>query len=334
MKFLYKSAYIIGKFFPFHLGHKYLIDTALEYSEKVTVIVGTLPTESIPGEVRYNWIKNTFKDNNRITIKWCNEILPQYPEEHPDFWNIWVDVAKRYCPPDIDVIFTSELYGEPYSKYLGIKHHMVDLERKKYPTSGTLSRSEPFKYWKFLPDLVKPYFVKKIAIMGPESTGKSILSKKLAEYYDTQFVEEYGRTVYKQNGNHVDIEDFIKISIGRQEIEDQMIKISNKILICDTEDITTYYLSREYYPNDYKKVENFLLNEIDKKPKHDIYLLLNPDCEGIQDGTRIFLTERERHYQIIKQFLIEKNCNYVEINGNWDQRFEKSIKIIDKNFFN
>lgn len=330
---IYKSAYVLGKFFPFHLGHKFLIDTALKYSRKVTVLVGTLITESIPGEIRYNWIKDTYKDNDRVTVKWCNEDLPQYPEEHTDFWNIWVDVVKRYCPSDIDVIFTSELYGEPYAKNLGIKHHLVDLERNNFPVSGTLSRTNPFEYWNYLPSVVKPYFLKKVVIMGPESTGKSVLSKKLANHYNTEFVEEYGRTVYEENGNHVEIEDFIKISIGRQKLEDEKIKTSNKLLICDTEDITTYYLSREYYPDDYQKVEEFLLNEINRKPNYDLYILLNPDCEGVQDGTRIFLTERQRHYQIIKQFLIDRSCNFVEIDGNWDERFNKSIKVINESFF-
>jgi HTH-type transcriptional regulator, transcriptional repressor of NAD biosynthesis genes len=330
---IYKSAYVLGKFMPFHLGHKYLIDTALKHSRKVTVLVGTLPTESIPGEVRYNWIKETYQDNSRVEVKWCNEVLPEYPEEHPDFWNIWVDVAKRYCPSDIDVIFTSELYGDTYSKYLGIKHHLVDLERKTYPVSGTLTRNETFKYWDYIPDNVKPYFVKRVAFMGPESSGKTTLSNDIANFFKTQLVEEYGRTVYEQNGNHVDVEDFITISIGRQKLEDEKRKKADKILICDTEDMTTYYLSKEYYPNDYQKVEDFLLNEINRKSKYDLYILLKPDFEGVQDGTRIFLNEREKHYQIIKDMLIERSCNFVEIGGSWSERFYQSISQIHQNFF-
>ena len=325
----YESAYVLGKFMPFHLGHKYLIDTAAKLSKKVTVLVGSLPTEPIPGELRYNWVKETYKDNKVVDVKWCNEVLPQYPEENPEFWNIWVDVAKRYCPSDIDVIFTSELYGDPYAKHLGIKHHLVDLDRKKFSVSGTLSRNDPFGYWDYLPDVVKPYFVKRVVIMGPESTGKSTLSINLAKHYNTEFVEEYGRTVYEENGMHVDIDDFIKISIGRQKIEDEKIKVANKILFCDTEDITTYYFSKEFYPNDYEKVEDFLLGELNRKKNYDLYILLKPDCEGVQDGTRSFLSERERHYQIIKNLLIERGCEFVEIEGGWKERFDKSINVIN-----
>jgi len=328
----YKSAYILMKALPFTKGHQYLIDTAIEKSEKVTVLVGSLPTEPISGEIRFNWLKQHYKGYNNVTIKHCDEILPQYPEEHPDFWNIWVDVVKRYCPDDIDVIFTSESYGDPYAKHLGIEHYLVDLERKTVPISGTLARSKPFSNWDYLPDVVKPYFTKRIAIMGPESTGKSVLTKRLAEYFNTDFVEEYGRTVYEENGNSVSIEDFIKISTGRQKIEDDKIKTANKLLICDTEDITTYYLSKEYHPNDYKKVEEFLLNKIATKPQYDIYILLRPDCDGVQDGTRIFLEERLRHFHIIENLLCQLNCRYVVIDGNWEDRFEKSIRWISTFF--
>ncbi len=327
----YKSAYVLGKFMPFHTGHKFLIDTAIQYSEKVTILVGSIDSEPIPGRIRYQWVRDTYKDIDNVTVKWCNEDLPQYPEEHEDFWNIWVGIVKRYCPP-IDVIFTSEKYGDPYAEHLGVKHHLVDLERKTYPVSGTLSRTETFKYWEYLPDIVKPYFIKRIAIMGPESTGKSNLTINLSKYYNTQYVEEYGRTVYEENGNHVSVEDFVKISLGRQKIEDEKLKISNKLLFCDTEDITTYYLCKEYYSETWEVNKDFFEDRIKNSKKYDLYILLQPDCEGVQDGTRCFLDHRERHYQIIKNILINGNYNFIDIGGSWENRFTQSIKKIDENF--
>lgn len=324
----YKSAYILGKFYPFHLGHKHLIDTASKHSQKVTVLVCSLPTEDIPGEVRYNWVKDTYKDNYNVSVKWCSEVLPQYPEEHTDFWNIWVDVAKRYCPDDIDVIFTSELYGDPYANHLGIDHYLVDLERKKYPISGTLAREETFKYWDLLPEIVKPYFVKRVAIMGPESTGKSTLTKKLSEYFNTNFVEEYGRTYYEQNGNSVVAKDFPIISYRRQLLEDFKIRSSNKILFCDTEDIITYYLLKEYCPDNWLEVDEYFSDKFKSYKNYDIYLLLKPDCDWVQDGTRLFENKRWEQYNIIKSILIEKSCKFVEIGGDWNNRFDQSVKIL------
>ena len=328
----YKSAFVFGKFLPFTKGHQLLVDTALENSDKVTLLVCSLTSEPIPGETRFNWAKEIYKDEPRINILHCDEELPQYPEEHQDFWNIWIDVAKRYCPSDIDVLFTSELYGDIYANYLNIQHHLVDLERNIVPISGTKARTSPFENWKYLPDVVKPYFVKRIAIMGPESVGKSTLTQNISNYFKTNFVIEYGRLIYETNGNKVSIDDFIPISKGRQDIEDWIIKSSNKLLFCDTEDLTTYIFSKMYFPNEYKKTEEYFTNCLKNKPKYDLYLLLKPDCKGIQDGTRNFLKERNEHYEVIKSEMISRGYNFVEIGGDWYDRYNESIDIIKNTF--
>ena len=329
----YKSGFVFGKFYGFHMGHKFLADTALQNCEKVTILICSLPSEKIPGDLRYEWIKEIYKDNPKAIVKWMHRDVPQYPEEHPYFWTIWTKIANEYCP-DMDILFTSELYGEIYSKYIGVKHQMVDLERKNVPICATNIRNDPFSNWEFIPDVVKPYFTKRIAIMGPESTGKSTLTEKLSNYYNTEFVEEYGRVVYERNGNKVTIDDFIPISIGRQQLEDEKLKKANKILFCDTEDITTYYLSKEYCGDDYLQVKDWFEDKIGKSKKYDIYLLLQPDCEWVQDGTRSFNNIRWEQYDIIKNHLIKNECYFIEIFGNWDERFSKSINILNGILFN
>ena len=329
---VYKSSYILGKFLPFTKGHKHLIDTALENSERVTLLVCSLEREPIPGDIRFQWAKKIYKNESRINILHCSEELPQYPEEHPDFWTIWVDVAKRYCPEDIDVIFTSELYGDLYANHLGIKHHIVDIDRIVVPISGTKARSNPFEYWNYIPDEVKPFFVKKIAIMGPESVGKSTLTKHLASYYNTNFVEEYGRTVYERNGNKVSIDDFIPISKGRQDLENWITQYSNRLLFCDTEDLTTYIFSKMYYPEEYYKTDQYFKNVLSTKRKYDLYILLKPDCDAIQDGTRNFLDERWNHYNVLKEEMINRGYEFIEIGGTWNERTEDAKFIISDKF--
>ena len=346
----YRSAYVLGKFMPFHNGHIHLIDTAISKSDKVTVVVGTLPTEPIPGELRFKWVKEHYRTNPNVTVVHCTEVLPQYPEEHVDFWKIWVGVVNRYCPADIDVIFTSELYGETYAQHLGIEHHLVDLERKIIPTSGTKIRNKPFDMWDTLPHHVRPYFVKRIAIMGCESCGKSTLTRYLAEHYNTNYVEEYGRTVYENNGGFVTVQDFKIISDGRQLIENAMIKQSNKLLFVDTEDITTSVFLTMYHPHtpyltakylnkqeladwwELVNVEDYLKDQIKIKPNYDLYILLTPDCQAVQDGTRKFLDTRKDHHIRIKAELIAKKCNFVEIGGTWTNRFEQAKKVINKEY--
>ncbi len=332
---LYKSAYVLGKYAPFHNGHKFLIDTAIAKSEKVTVVVGSLPTEPIPGEIRFKWVKEQYRTNPNVTVYWINDVLPQTPEEDPEhFWDIWVEVAKWACP-DVDVIFTSESYGDPYAQHLGIKHHLVDIDRKIVPVSGTLVRHDPFAMWEYLPDHVKPYFVKRIAIMGSESCGKSTLTKELAKAYNTVYVEEYGRTVWEENQS-VTKDDFIRIASGHKLLEDALVKQANKLLFSDTEILTTKIFFDMYHPKetvsglrDSRELIKTILDDIEKEAKpYDLYILLKPDCDAIQDGTRQFLDARWDHYNKIKQVLNDKDLPFIEVGGSWANRYNEARKEI------
>ena len=328
----YKNSLVLGKMYPVTKGHLYLIDTALSQSEMVHVIITHNSLQSIPGEVRFEALKLCYDKVPNIKIHCVSdEGLPAYDyecETLDDFYSYWVPLV--YSQVDaLDAVFTSEKYGDDFARYLGVEHVLVDQERKLVPISGTMVRNNPFKNWEFIPQSMRPFFVKRVAIMGPESVGKSTLTKNVSNNLGTNFVPEYGRLVYEIN-NSVTIDDFIPISKGRQEIEDWMIKYSKKYIICDTEDITTYLFSKMYCPDEYKKVEPYFLDVLKTKPKYDLYILLKPDCEGIQDGTRKFLEERLEHYEVIKSELINRGCNFVEVDGDWDERYKESLRLINE----
>lgn len=331
----YKNGLVLGKFLPPHRGHLYLIDTAIDNCDTTHIIACYNKNQPIPGDLRVETLKTIYKNNPNVIIHSFDDInMPQHEHECKtldDFYGYWVpEVYKRV--KELDVVFTSENYGDDFSRYLGIEHFLVDKERKNFPISGTKIRSNPFEHWKYIPDEIRPFFVKRIAIVGPESVGKSMMSKKLANYFNTNFVIEYGRTVYESKGK-VDIDDFIPISEGRQSLEDWVIKQSNKVLFCDTEDITTYLFSKMYHPNEYKKVEDWFLDKINTKSKFDLYLLLKPDCEPKQDGTRKFLEERQEHYEDIKKELIKYRVDFIEVGGtDWVDRFNSCVEIVKSNY--
>jgi HTH-type transcriptional repressor of NAD biosynthesis genes len=331
----YKNSLVLGKFFPPHKGHVYLIDTAIENSENVNVLLCYNKDQNISGEIRFNALKSIFKDNKNVNIQLVDDgDLPQYDwecESLDEFYSHWVPFVYQFVDK-LDVVFTSEDYGNDFAKYLGIEHYLVDKERKKYPISATKVRTNPLENWEFIPNEIKPYFIKRVVLMGPESVGKSTLTINLAKYFETNYVEEWGRTVFENNGNTISLDDFIPISKGRQELEDLKVKESNKLIFCDTEDITTYLFSKMFYPKTYKQIENYFLKVLDEKENYDLYLLLKSDCDGIQDGTRQFLEERKDHYELIKKELVNKKCNFFEIGGDWDKRLLDSIKIIKSEF--
>lgn len=331
----YKNGLCLMKAYPPHYGHFYLIDTALSMCDKVQVMICYNKSQTIPGDVRYKSMLERYGTNNNVIIHLVpDDGLPQYDwecETLDEFYSYWVPFVYKYVDK-LDVVFTSEDYGDDFAKYLGIKHHLVDKLRVNYPVSGTAVRSNPYINWNFINKEIKKYYMKRIALMGPESVGKSTLTEKLAKHYSTNFVEEWGRKVYEDKGGNLSLMDFIRISNERQELEDKLIVDSNKIIFCDTEDITTYIFSKMYYPSECKLIEKFFNDKLKKSNKYDLYILLKPDCEAFQDGTRKFIDERLSHYDVIKSKLQDMSCNFVEIGGDWNFRFNQSVKIIDKLF--
>lgn len=329
----YKNSLVLGKFYCVHLGHLFLIDTAISESEFVDVIITHNNSQFIPGEFRYSVLKEIYGNNNKVKIHLVSDDgMPQHDNECSsldEFYSYWVPLVYSQVER-LDAVFTSEDYGDDFARYLGIEHRLVDKERIKYPISGTKARNNPLDNWHFMPYEMRSFFIKRVALMGPESVGKSTLTENLSKFYKTNFVEEYGRTVFESNGNKISIDDFIPISKGRQDIENKNIRNSNKVIFCDTEDITTYLFSKMFFPNEYQKVEKYFKWSFLNKPKYDLYILLKPDCDGIQDGTRQFLDNRWNHYNEIKKELESQNCNFIEVEGNWDNRLKQSIKEINK----
>ena len=168
--------------------------------------------------------------------------------------------------------------------------------------------------------------IKRIAIIGPESVGKSKLTRELANWYQTNFVDEYGKIIYEKNGYKISQQDSISIYEGRQSLEDWAIKKSNRLIFCDTEDITTYLLLKMKSNIWTDEQDEWFLKKISEKEKYDLYILLKPDF-----GNKNLLV-REQHYNKIKNELISRECNFVEIGGEWKDRFDESIVKIKLNF--
>ncbi len=149
------TGFLLGKFLPLHRGHVHLIETAQRQADHLTVLVCTLQREPIPGELRYQWVRELFSS---VNVQHFADDVPQYPEEHPDFWAIWLNVIRHYVPVGPDFVFTSETYGDQLAEILGAQHVCVDLPRTTFPVSGTAARQNPFAHRHLLPVSVQAYF--------------------------------------------------------------------------------------------------------------------------------------------------------------------------------
>ena len=172
---------------------------------------------------------------------------PQYPHEHPDFWQIWHDSIRRLVPEGPDYVFASEDYGFKLAEVLGASYIPVDHGRELVPISGTELRTAPLKNWKYLPPCVRPYFVRRVCIVGSESTGKSILAQRLARHFHTVHVSEYARGLISLRGDQVDREVFPLIARGHAASEQALARQAFKVLFCDTDLIITTIWSEVFF---------------------------------------------------------------------------------------
>jgi HTH-type transcriptional regulator, transcriptional repressor of NAD biosynthesis genes len=312
----------LGKFLPPHLGHQYLVDFGLNYVKRLTVVVGSLEREPIPGALRFAWMKEMFPSANVVHLE---EELPQEPCEHPDFWALWQRALKGIHPEPLDCVFASESYGSKLAEVLGAQFVPVDLERSRVPISGTALRNDPMGNWRYIPPCVRPYYVRRVCLFGPESTGKSVLTQRLAQHYGTVFAEEYARPLLALQDNGCGYEDMERIARGQIASEEALARQADRLLFCDTDVLTTYVWSHALYGRCPQWLE-----EEGKRRRYDLTLLCDIDSAWHDDGSRFFPNDREGFMARCVKALDEAGRAYVKIGGTWDQRFDKAVALTDK----
>ncbi len=167
--------------------------------------------------------------------------------------------------------------------------------------------------------------LKRIAITGPESTGKSLLAKQLAKHYNTVWVPEYAREYINNLNRPYDQDDILKIAKGQIKTENELAAKANKILICDTELLVT----KIWIEHKYKNCHPWILETI-KKHTYDLYLLCNIDLQWQHDPQREHPGLRDYFFNLFKNELINRKFNFDIVSGQSYERSKNAIRIIDK----
>jgi len=313
---------VIGKFMPLHQGHIALIQFAASQCEEVIVSMSYTDHDAINGELRFSWIKEFFQ--GQVKIK-PHIIKDDFDDESLPLLQRTAQWAKRMREvyPPVNVIFSSEEYGVAFAQSMNAQLHSFDPERKEFPVSATLIRNHPFKYWNFIPEIVRPYFVKKICFYGPESTGKSVMAKRMAEIYQTEFVPEVARELI--TSNEFTVKDILKIGHAQTKRVIDKTQTANKILFCDTDVITT-----QVYSQHYLGIVPPELYELEKVVKYDQYFLFDIDVEWVQDGLRDLGDRRKEMYEVFKDKLDRRKIDYLIVKGNYSERENFIKSIVDK----
>ena len=166
--------------------------------------------------------------------------------------------------------------------------------------------------------------IKKIAIVGPESTGKSTMSAYLAKHYNTIWVPEFARGYCEKLTEAPTWQDEVNMFYGQLALEKELLPKANQLLICDTTFITVKIWSDYTFGSSPQEV----LDELPNHP-YDLYLLLDIDLAWEEDPLRDFPHMREHFMEVWYKELQQLNANYVLISGTGNERYDSAVNTID-----
>ncbi len=331
--------FIGGKFLPLHQGHVYAIIDASNKVDELFVVLSSSKNRDkelcerdgikyIPAEVRLSWLGELLGDLENTKIIHIED--DQWDNNYD--WEAGANMIKKTIGKKIDFVFSSETsYGEHFKKYYpGAEHIIIDAGRDVVPISATEIRKNIYKNWSNLPKCVRAHFTKRIVIIGTESCGKSTLVKKLAKFFNTNFVREVGRDYCVQYSNQLTAESFNAIAMEHFLTQYKAVHESNKVLFVDSEaTITQYYLNMYFGGH-----KSELVEEIIKLQKYDLAIFLEPDVPWVADGFRNAGEEKVRkdNNEKLKKMLDERNIKYVSVGGNYSERFKKAVGLINTLF--
>jgi len=198
--------------------------------------------------------------------------------------------------------------------------------------------------------------IKKIVVIGPESTGKSTLCQQLAAHYNTLWCPEYAREYLLEHGTNYTYDDLLTIAKGQIALEEKSMvnselamhnrqqaignwqaathKVSNSPLATTHSPLfidTNMYVMKVWCEFVFGKCHHYILDQIAKR-KYDLYLLCNIDLPWVKDELREYpdLETREKLYGIYKEIMVNQNVSWADISGNYEERLQKAIVAVDK----
>lgn len=329
---------VVGKFCPLHRGHEALIAFAQARCDRLVILSYSKPAfPGYPTDLRTRWLEALFPDAVRLVLDDAvlaafarrtgteARLLPHNdaPDDvHRDF-TAWVCLAMLEVV--IDRVFTSETYGDGFAAAMTryfranagtshtIEHIAFDPARAQHPVSGTRLRKGG-DVAGFLSDPVRASLVRRVGLLGGESTGKTTLAAALAARHGTSWVPEYGRELWEARGGVLVFEDLLAIATEQIAREDAALPPAGRPLFCDTTPLTTALYSQTLFGRIDPQLAALA------RRSYDHLFLCAPDFTFVQDGTRRDAAFRQMQHDWYRRTLDEAGVSFTLLAGRVEAR--------------
>jgi NadR type nicotinamide-nucleotide adenylyltransferase len=320
---------LVGKFAPLHHGHEFIIRQAMSRCDSLSIISYSNP--EFPGcepTRREQWLEELFPTVERLVLP-ASEVPPNVAPE-----SLHRDLAAKLCLErlghTVDAVFTSERDGDGFAQVLAkhfghpVTHVCVDEERRNVPVSGTTLRADIHGNRQRMSPLVYASFVKRVGILGGESTGKTTLAEALAKQLQTSWAAEYGRELWEKRKGKLIYADMLRIAREQVQREEELAQNAHRFLICDTTPLATLFYCHEMFGQAEPELE-----ELSRRP-YDALVICAPDFAFAQDGARREPGFRERQHTWYLTKLRERKVAWLPARGPVDSRVEFLEQILSK----
>ncbi|MDO8544627.1 MAG: ATP-binding protein [Opitutaceae bacterium] len=171
--------------------------------------------------------------------------------------------------------------------------------------------------------------VKRIAIFGTESTGKTTLAERLATHFGEPWAPEFVRDFWHERGGRIVAADLDAIARGQIANEETAAAVARRVVFCDTELITCTLWDDWLFPG---ACPGWVRDEANRRAhSYGLYLLCDADVPFSADPQRCFpdIASRERARRIWREALTSRGLRFVEISGDWPERERRAIAAIE-----
>ncbi len=322
-----------GSFNPLHLGHVDCILQAASLCEQLYIVLSIgYCRDEIDWRVRYRWLYQLTRHIGNVTIVTLEDSAPTKAAYTEDYWMADAQTVNEKIGCPIDVVFCGSDYGK--DSFWNVCYPESQLHVfPRNEISSTEIRKNPYTHWDWLPNVVRPYYVKKVLLIGGESTGKSTLTINLAHRFNTNYIDEAGRDISERSGTDLLMlsEDFTEILLQHKLNEIKAVERSNCVLFMDTDALVTQFYMN--FLNDPQIEKNKALSDaIDVLNRFDLILFLEPDVAFVQDGDRspVIAADRKKYSEQIKTLLCSHGRKFICVEGDYLKRYETAVYAVNQ----
>lgn len=276
---------VAGRFLPVHRGHQFLIEFARARCRELVIAVRKQEGDCIA---------------QRLRLQWLRELYP----------GCKVIGHEEYGP--IQAVFSSEKSHQELADRLGARLVLCDPERRSVPISGSQVRHSPLLHWRYLPDCVRPYYLRVVRVVGAEGSGKTTLCERLSVRFDTTFVPEFAVSLAALNKGKLEKGQLAEWALQHLATRQGLERLANRVLFLDTDLLTVALWGERLYGEAPPWIRKH-------KAQYHETLILEPVIEGLS-GQQV--RERQEFYE--KWAGVEG----VRLRGSWVERESQAVAAL------